>query len=153
MSEIENNWWDQELKVKIMLTDYQNSVGEINEGFFKLCNDVFDTLIKNNNEDVKQIIKNHLKKIHSYIYSLTLVERWMENDFIETMVANFYFTATSSLMPFCQFDSDQQIETIIFDVEDDKKTNLLIQKIKRKAFVKMSDLYIEKIINQLSVES
>ena len=79
-----------------------------------------------------------MKNIHRDIYHITLVESWMEPHLIDSMVRNFHFTINSKIIGF-------------FSIEENERDRVL-KNIKKKTLTKLNELYVTKILTQVSLK-
>ena len=131
--------WDQDLNVMLNITQWDDFTSKLIKNFHKLNEDAIEFFIaKKDDKFVKDEIKKHLKNIHRDIYHITLVESWMGPELIDSMVRNFHFTVNSKIIGF-------------FSIEENEKGKIL-KNIKKKTFMNLNELYITKILTQISLK-
>lgn len=131
--------WYEELNVMLNANQWTDFIYQLNKNFYNLNEDAIEFFIsKKDDKFVKDVIKKHLKNIHRDIYHITLVESWMEPHLIDSMVRNFHFTINSKIIGF-------------FSIEENERDRVL-KNIKKKTLTKLNELYVTKILTQVSLK-
>lgn len=145
----EKNWWDEDFKPNINQKDWEEKLGELIELVFKLTEKTFDLILneEENEKLVKDLIFNHMKKIHKFAYEISLKEDWMNAEFIKNMVENYYFSINSSAFLLKNLSSDYGSFA-----DENSRNQIMLKKVKRTRFYQLKDLYVSKLVEEVSIQ-
>lgn len=143
----EKNWWDEEFKPSLSQREWEDKIAELLEIFYHLTEKTFDCISKQEDEKTtKELILNYIKKIHKFVYDISLKENWMDTEFIKSMVENFYFSVNSSVFLLTNLNDDNNSF-----VDENSHYQIMLKKVKRQRFYQIKDLYINKLSEEISL--